>query len=472
MTRIGYVLKVYPRFSETFIVTEILAREALGDDLSIYALRPTTDSRFHPEIARVRAKISWVPRPWKATEMWAQVAQGLEDDFSRERLTRILPVLACLPGDEVAQGVELARQVRADGIGHLHAHFASLAGRVTWIASMLTGVPYTVTTHAKDIFHDSVDQQWLRRICADAERVIAISRFNEDYLRDLLAGTGARISLRYNALELERFPFSPPGAVFSPPGAVARPLRVCAVGRLVPKKGFHDLIEAMGILLRDGAGVPVHLEIAGDGEERQALEAQVQRLGLEDCVRFLGPLTQAEVRGVLARSDVFAAPCVHAADGNLDGLPTVILEAMACGTPVVATAVSGLPEVVREGRTGILLPADDPAALAGALRAIAAGEVDTLALAQGARALIEENFDSRQQAAALSAWQNQAEQTGRQNRLDREDQDLPRTVHARKAPVPGRPHNELGPDRPQRPQGSPGTALVRREPLQCGNGGR
>ena len=451
MTRIGYVLKVYPRFSETFIVTEILAREALGDDLSIYALRPTTDSRFHPEIARVRAQVSWVPRPWKATEMWAQVAHGLDSASSRERLTGILPVLAGLPGDEVAQGVELARQVRADGIGHLHAHFASLAGRVTWIASMLTGVPYTVTTHAKDIFHHSVDQQWLRRVCADAERVIAISRFNEDYLRDLLSGTGARISLRYNALELERFPFCPPGPA-------AQPLRVCAVGRLVPKKGFHDLIRAMRILAdracTTDAPVPVRLEIAGDGEEREALAHQVQALGLDGHVRFLGPLTQAEVRGLLSRSDVFAAPCIEAADGNLDGLPTVILEAMACGTPVVATSVSGLPEVVRDGRTGILLPPGDPAALAQALRGIAVGEVDTGALARGARALIEEHFDSRQQAAVLSGWQNRPEQRA------------PRTRRVPSAPWPWGD----GPDeQAQEPQDS---SLVSCGTLPCGNGGR
>lgn len=397
MRRIGYVLKVYPRFSETFIVTEILAREALGDDLSVYALRSTTDSRFHPEIARVRARVNWVPRPLKATDMWLQLAQGLEEEADRERFARIIPVLASLPGDEVAQGVELARQARADGITHLHAHFASLAGRVTWIASALTGIPYTVTTHAKDIFHKSVDADWLRRICTDADRVIAISQFNENHLNSLLEGSGARISLRYNALELERFPYTPPQHP-------ALPMRVSAVGRLVPKKGFSDLIEAMRLLI--DAGVEVQLEIAGDGEERQALADQVESLGLGEHVRFLGPQTQAEVRALLLRSDVFAAPCIEAADGNLDGLPTVVLEAMACGTPVVATSVSGLPEVVRDGETGVLLPPGSPAELARALQQIAAGTIDTRALAEGARRLIEEQFDSRHQAAALSAWQS------------------------------------------------------------------
>ena len=124
-------------------------------------------------------------------------------------------------------------RVRHDSITHLHAHFASLAGRVAWIASALTGIPYTVTTHAKDIFHESVDPVWLRRICADAQRVIAISRYNEDYLGTVLAGTGATVSLRYNALELDRFSYRAPQPVSA---TRAEPLRACGVGRWCPRR--------------------------------------------------------------------------------------------------------------------------------------------------------------------------------------------------------------------------------------------
>ena len=167
MTRIGYVLKVYPRFSETFIVTEILAREAHGDDLSIYALRPTTDARFHPELARVQAEVTWIPRPALAIGLWAELVNIIKHPTLRDNFLRILPELVELPADEVAQGVALAQSVHNDGITHLHAHFASLPGRMAWMASKITGIPYTLTTHAKDIFHKSVDSTWLRRSCRD-----------------------------------------------------------------------------------------------------------------------------------------------------------------------------------------------------------------------------------------------------------------------------------------------------------------
>ena len=394
MTRIGYVLKVYPRFSETFIVTEILAREAQGDDLRIYALRPTTDARFHPEIARVRAHVSWVPYVTNASDFWLQLGDALRHDDLRRRFAEIAPVLAGLPADEVAQGVCLANSVIEDGIDHLHAHFASLSGRMAWVASQLTGVPYTVTTHAKDIYHESVNRQWLRRVCGDADRVVAISRFNERYLQEVLAGSGANISLQYNALELERFPYRDP---IQP----SVPLRVATVGRLVPKKGFPHLIDAVASL-----GVPVELDIAGGGELHDDLAAQIERLGLSDRVRLVGPLTQNEVSDLIRSAHVFVAPCIPADDGNIDGLPTVVLEAMAIGTPVIATSVSGLPEVVRDGVTGILTEPGDVPALAEALTRLAEGQVPVITLARNARALIEEQFNSRRQAAALTAWVN------------------------------------------------------------------
>ena len=340
MTRIGYVLKVYPRFSETFVVTEILAREDLGQDLSIYALRPTTDTRFHPEIARVEAPVRWVPRPRKAADLWETLTASLTDEDMRRRFGDLMPHIASLSADDVAQGVALARAAREDGITHLHAHFASLAGRTAWIASSLTGIPYTVTTHAKDIHHDSVDMDLLRKVCAGAAQVIAISSYNQDYLNRVLEGTGARIVLQRNALELARF-------AYRDPEPSSGPLRILAVGRLVEKKGFAHLIDALA-LARE-AGIDFDAQIIGEGELAGELAQRIEDRGLSDSCRLLGARTQNEVRSLLENSDVFVAPCVPGADGNIDGLPTVILESMAVGTPVIATFVSGIPEVVING---------------------------------------------------------------------------------------------------------------------------
>lgn len=396
MTRIGYVLKVYPRFSETFVVTEILAREAAGDDLAIYALRPTTDQRFHPEIARVKAPVTWVRRYPKGADLWDRIASGVRHPVIAEQLPGLLPELAGLPGDEVGQGIELAEAALADGITHLHAHFASLAGRMAWVASRLTGVPYTLTTHAKDIYHASVDPVLLRRICADADRVIAISRFNENHLGRVLAGTGARVVLQYNALELARFPFREPAPAH-------QPLRIAAVGRLVEKKGFAYLIDAAALLVAQGRQLDVR--IAGSGELADDLAHRVKAAGLEGTVRLVGPQPQDRIRALVEWADVFAAPCIPGEDGNIDGLPTVVLEAMALGTPVIATAVTGLPEVVENGRTGVLLAPRDLDGLASALADFADGRQPAAQFAAQARALIEERFDSRKQARTLSTWQ-------------------------------------------------------------------
>lgn len=387
--KIGYILKVYPRFSETFVVSEILGREESGEDIAIYALRPTTDTRFHPELARVKAPVKWIPRPANASGFWDQVSNGLNDEDMAQNFTRILPELSTLAASDVAQGVKLAQQAKEDGITHFHAHFASLAGRLAWVASKLTGIGYTVTTHAKDIFHEEVDQAWLKRICEDADHVIAISKYNQKFLADKF---DANIVLRYNALELARFPFAPS---VTPNDE----LQIAAVGRLVPKKGFDVLIHALKQLKDEGHRF--HLKLAGDGDLREELDSLIEQLDLSNEVTMLGPLTQKEVTELNRRADVFVAPCVPAEDGNMDGLPTVVLEAMAIGTPVIATNVTGLPEVITD-TTGVLINHSSADELAAALRGFANQEVDIPNMTHNARALIEENFDNRQQAKVLA----------------------------------------------------------------------
>jgi colanic acid/amylovoran biosynthesis glycosyltransferase len=384
--RIGYVVKSYPRFSETFIVREVLAREAQGEDVVIASLRATVDSRFHDLVSRVAAPVSWIdPDARSAARLW----DALEKVPDQAALRATLPALLAEDVGVAAQAARLARWVHEQRVDHLHAHFASLPGRTARLAARLAGVTYSVTAHAKDIFHSDVDQTRLAAVLHDADHVVTVSDFNLRYLRERHPLAASRIHRVYNGLDLSELRYAEP---------VLRPRNIAAVGRLVPKKGFDDLLEAVALLRADG--VLLHLDVAGTGPCEDALRAQARACGIEDTVRFHGPMPQHEVVRLLRGSAAFAAPCVVAGDGDRDGLPTVLLEAMAVGTPCVSTPVTGIPEVVRDG-TGLLVPEHDPAALAKALRRLLDDATLRQRLARGARTLLERSFDVTSQAASL-----------------------------------------------------------------------
>ncbi|MBA3369686.1 MAG: colanic acid biosynthesis glycosyltransferase WcaL, partial [Geodermatophilaceae bacterium] len=178
--RIGYVLKVYPRFSETFILNEVLALEAAGAQLEIFSLRPPVDGRFHEALAEVRAPVSYIPLHHKAAEVWSTLRAGLA---ALPALPLALPLLLQLPVDDAAQAVLLADRLRQSGITHLHAHFGSMATSVARAAAELAGVTYSFTAHAKDIFHESVDVEELGRKLGEASVVVTVSDFNVEHLR-------------------------------------------------------------------------------------------------------------------------------------------------------------------------------------------------------------------------------------------------------------------------------------------------
>ena len=379
----GYVLKMYPRFSETFIVSEILAREARGERIVIFSMRPTTDARFHPELARVQAPVIPVPRPSSASALWRMLTPE-----AGPHLDELLRHGA----DDAAQAVQVATLAREYGVTHLHAHFASMATTVARLAGLVAGLPYSFTAHAKDIFHESVDEEDLRTKFAAAHHAVTISRYNLEQLRARFPESADRIVLVHNGLELERFPFEPERAA---------ELTLLGVGRLVEKKGFHLLIEAVR-RLRD-RGVPVTAEIVGDGPLRAELQDQIDAADLGEAVHLLGPRTQAEVRELLGSRNLFVAPFVIGADGNADGLPTVLLEAMARGIPCVAGDVTAVGEVILPGETGWLVPSGDIDALTAAVEQALA--TDCTPLVRRARALVAETFDSRRQAAHLHQLQ-------------------------------------------------------------------
>ncbi|SDL34382.1 glycosyltransferase [Tessaracoccus oleiagri] len=395
----GYVVKVYPRFSETFIVTEILAREAAGEQLAIYATRPTTDARFHPEIAKVQAPVTHLARPSKASDLFSSIkAVDAELPGALHGLAELMPLVHRIDSGDLAQGLDLARRVRADGIDHLHAHFANSAARVACIAAHLAGITWSVTAHAKDIFHEDVDERLLEELLTRADRVITISRYNLEHLSDRFPQVADHLHLVRNGLDLARFPYREPR---SPEG----PLRVAAVGRLVEKKGFDVLLDSARAA-RDH-GLELDVRIAGDGELAHDLSRLAADLGLGDAVTFLGPRSQDEVVELLRWADVMAAPCVVGADGNADGLPTVLLEAMATGVVPISTRVTGIPEAVHAGgdgrpATGLLLEPGDRDGLTRALLDVADPDFPRAEVSRAARELVEREYDTARQSRLLS----------------------------------------------------------------------
>ena len=387
LSRVGYVVKRYPRFSETFIVNEILAHERAGLEIEVFALRPPNDTHFQNVISKVRAPVTYLPHMAKTVDFWAAL----------EAAGAVLPGFWEQLGDargaeahDVYQAALLAQMAHTKGIHHLHAHFASVATSVARLAARFACVPYTFTAHAKDIFHESVVPEELRRKLEEAAGVVTVSEFNVQFLSENYGAAAGRVERIYNGLDLDGFPYQAPGE---------RLPRIISVGRLVEKKGLEDLIEACAILA--GRKADFTCQIIGTGELEDDLRRQIESSRLQSRVELAGPRPQSEVIELVQSAAVFAAPCVVGADGNRDGLPTVLIEAMALGVPVVSTAVTGIPELVEHGQTGLLTAERDPVALAATLRQALASPERTRHLARAGRQRIEERFDLRTNITAL-----------------------------------------------------------------------
>lgn len=387
--RIGYVVKRYPRYSETFIVNEILAHEEAGLSLDIFALRQSSDTHFQDTIARVRAPVTYLPASniLSAGEFWSELMATVKNlpgwmtglDAAQNEVAR-----------DVYQAALLAVQAQAKGIEHLHAHFATSATTVARLASLFAGLSYSFTAHAKDIFHESVNDDDLLCKIQDARSVVTVSDYNVDFMHDKFGNPANKIQRIYNGLDLSRLPYSDPKN---------RPALIVAVGRLIEKKGFTDLIAACAELHKNN--VDFECKIIGGGPLQNTLDAEIQQYGLQHKVKTLGPLPQREVIAHLQQAAVFAAPCIVGTDGNRDGLPTVLLEAMALGVPCISTDVTGIPEAIKHNHTGLIVPQKNAAALAQEINHLLNHPQERARLAQQARRLIEQSFDIDKNTATL-----------------------------------------------------------------------
>lgn len=370
--RVAYVLKSFPRLSETFILNEILALRAQGVQVLVCALERSEETTFHPAAEAMLPEVVWMDD---------------RDDAGSASV-------ASVPRKQRAAalaGLRVAGTLRSWGAQHVHAHFAGPAATAAAFAATASGLTFSFTAHAKDIFVDSLDWTWLASLGRRAHTVVTVSEFNRRFLRRRMPD--ANVQRIYNGVDLAGFR---PATTRS----TARPGPIVAVGRFVRKKGFHVLIEAIALL--KSMGLDPRVVLAGEGREKAALAARAKELGLGRSLRFAGALTQPEVRRLLRRASVVALPCVVDRDGNQDALPTVLLEAAASGVPAVSTHVAGVPEIVAHGRTGFVVRPEDPRAIAESLARLLESPELRQRMGAAARRRAEEKFDQRAAVRALA----------------------------------------------------------------------
>ncbi len=401
--KVGYFVKMYPRLSETFILNEILELERRGVEVVIFSLKKPNEGRFHPQTSEVKAPVYYLDE-LEPKKGWAVLAENWPTlSPFRAGLWKLLEELVPQndpPHMELFFGAAWAAALAlGHGVGHLHAHFASLPSTAAYFTSRISGLPFSFTAHAKDIFQNSVNQKMLEEKLKAARFVVTVTEFNRRYLTSTYPAVPAeKIKVLYNGIRLDFFNFEPQ--------LLREKNLILSIGRLVPKKGFPDLLEACAILKEKK--IPFRCIIIGQGEEANVLKARNQILGLADLVTFAGPKTQAEVLPYLKRASVLALPCTVDTDGNQDALPTVLLEALGTGCPAVSTTVSGIPEIVDDGKNGLLVPPGNPSLLAQAIENVLTSPELAARLAREGRKKAEEKFNLKKSVATLESYYRQS----------------------------------------------------------------
>jgi glycosyltransferase involved in cell wall biosynthesis len=391
--RIAYLFARYPIPSQTFCDTEMLALEALGLELEIDATSPPKQSFRHERLTRLRAEVHHLPPPrivrvhalraeregrWPAGAVADYAARHGEDAGART-LAR--------------QALALAAGLERRGVSHVHAHFASHAAKVALMLKRVAGFPFSMTAHAQDFMVDLGSDELLREICREAEFVVAVSDWSRERLRASCPESADKIVRVYNGIDPEEFPEQ------AALPERARP-RIVDVARLIEFKGHHFLVDACAELQR--RGIEFECTLVGEGPWRERLAARIRAAGLGERVCLAGLRSQGEVKRLLLDSDVFALPSIVDEKGACDVLPTVILEAMASGLPVVSTRLAGVPELVEDGATGLLAEPGDPIGLADALAKLLASRELRRSFGEAGRKRLEERFASVRSAPALA----------------------------------------------------------------------
>lgn len=391
--RVAYIMKRYPRLTETFILNEIRAMERYGADLRIFSLLTPEPPPHHPIASEVTAPVHSAPleeRSSRAPLARAHAACAVASPWRyaltlSKALSRSAQSASPLSvWRQFIRAGFVAATCRRDRVGHLHAHFANAPAAVAQFASELTGIPFSFTAHAKDLY--LTPKRVIRRRARAARFVATCTGYNVRYIESVLGERSEKVHLVYHGIDLGEFAGRNDFKTHP-----KRPPLILSVGRLVPKKGHDDLIAACAILR--SRGVEFRCRIVGDGGLHSELQAQIDSAGLNDVVTLDGAMTHKELIALYGEAQLFALAPRITDDGDRDGIPNVIAEAMAIGVPVVSTEVSGIPELVRDGVTGALVPPRDPDALADKMAMLLADDDMRRCFAQAARALLERDFN-------------------------------------------------------------------------------
>jgi glycosyltransferase involved in cell wall biosynthesis len=396
--RLAYLLKKFPRLSETFILNELLAQERLGRELHVFSRRAPDDEPRHPELARLKAVVETLP-PKSEIDPWEML---VGDDTNPDDLLGKLGKLVreartwghTRTPSLLVEALHLLKRTRELGIQHVHVHFATDSAVVALLMNRLGGPSYSITAHAKDIYRETVDFRFLDVLVRNSAFVVTVCDANRRWMAERLSDEAmAKVRKLYNGIDL---------STFKADGSQREPNHVLGVGRLVEKKGFHILIEALAMLL--AKGVDLEASIIGDGDQKQRIEELIAARGIGARVRMLGPRDQAEVRRYLSRAALMVQPCLVGNDGNRDALPTVLVESLAMELPSISTPVTGIPEILDQGRCGVLVPENDVPATAAAIESLLRDPARRARIAADGRRRAEQVFDAEKISRQLSSW--------------------------------------------------------------------
>jgi len=418
---VAYILKGFPRLSETFIANEICRLEDMGTRLRLFSIKAGDRGKVHEAVATIRAPLEYLPAmsSLSGTGLFTWLWQNLHLVAAEHLLLLLRRPLAYLA--TLAQALAMSVRYRSEATGrprkvfikeflqagsiaarllddaavrHLHGHFCHGATTVTWFASRLTGISFSFTAHAKDIYVRHLNPgDLLEKKLRAASFVATCTHANERHLRTRLPDCDT-VHTIYHGLDTSYFRPADESS-----GLDHAPL-IISVGRLVEKKGFAFLIDACDQLRREGLWFRCAI-IGERGDQFDATRRQIDQLGLADHVKLNDAVTQQELRQLYQQAALFALPCQVLKSGDRDGIPNVLAEAMASGLPVVSTTISGIPELVDDGVEGYLVAQRDSAALAAAIRALLEQPKLRQRMGENARRRICRSFDSRKTTIAL-----------------------------------------------------------------------